>query len=155
MRLSNRAKGRASQQFLAWTAALALALIASYPAQAQITTGSIQGQALDQQGAGLPGVLVVARNSDIGVVREAISGREGWFTLLGLPPGDYVVRASLSNFLAEPNDVAVALGESVPLDFEMIPLGLTETVVVTYRPSLLNTTKTELSRVVTREEIAA
>ena len=85
----------------------------------------------------------------------ALSDREGWFTLLGLPPGDYVVRATFPNFGAKPRNVVVALGENVPLDFKMIPFGLMETVAVTGVPPLLNTTKTELSTVVTQEEIRA
>ena len=54
-----------------WTAGLALALIAALPAQAQITTGSIQGQVVDQQGGALPGVTVSARNAAIGVERPS------------------------------------------------------------------------------------
>ena len=56
--------------FMVWTAGLALALVAGHPAQAQITTGSIQGQVVDQHGGALPGASVAARNAAIVMLRR-------------------------------------------------------------------------------------
>ena len=129
--------------------------LASIPAAAQITTGSITGTVVDDAKDPLPGAVVSARNVDMGLERAVPADRLGKFSLIGLPPGDYEVSATLSGYGALPQDVVVRLGQTSVLDFSMQPLRFTENVTVTAQAPLLNTTKSELSIVVTRKEIAA
>ncbi len=59
----------------------------SLGAQTQITTGTIQGTVTDPSDAALPGVTVEARNTATNVARSVVTGPDGRFVLLQLPPG--------------------------------------------------------------------
>lgn len=65
---------------------------------AQITAATLSGTFKDQTGAVLPGVDVVVKNVETGLTRTAVTTPNGYFTMPGLPPGAYEVRASLEGF---------------------------------------------------------
>ena len=67
-------------------------------AQAQITTGVIQGSVLDPQGEALPGAQVEARNVGTNIARAQTTAGDGRFTLLQLQPGTYTVTFTLAGF---------------------------------------------------------
>ncbi len=121
-------------------------------AAAQIATGSISGQAVDEAGNGLPGVLVTARGADTGLERSATTDESGNYRILALPPAAYEIRATLSGYGTQPRNLVVNVGQVVVLNLEMIPR-FQETVVVTAVPTAINTTKPEISTVVTEEQI--
>src|SRR5262245_35707368 len=80
--------------------AAVLGLLVPGPAlgQSQITTGVIDGVAVDATGAALPGVTIEARNADTNFTRTAVTGPDGRFALLQLPPGRYKVTFTLAGF---------------------------------------------------------
>ena len=128
--------------------------ICSGPALAQITTGAVRGKVTDKKGAPLPGVIVTLRNNETGSERGARSNSDGEYAIPDLPPATYVAQATLMEYGAPAQTVVVNLGQTVPVSFVMEPGGgYQETVKVTAAAPLLNTTKTELSTVVTEQEI--
>ncbi len=88
------------RQRLLLTFVLPLVLLAALPARtaAQEITGTIVGKATDQTGAVLPGVTVVARQQNTGLIREATTTEDGGFTISYLPVGTYDVTFTLSGF---------------------------------------------------------
>ena len=135
-----------------------IALVCSWwtapPAQAQITTGGVTGKVVDERGSPLPGVLITLRNSETGIERAATSNTDGSCIILGLPPAVYVAQATLPEYGAPLQTIVVNLGQTVPVNFKMEQGGgLEETVKVTAETPLLNTTKTEISTVVTERQI--
>ena len=80
---------------LAPALAMAPAVVA---AQAQITTGAIDGTVLDQTGAVVPGTLVEAKNVDTNFSRSMVSAGDGRFLFLQMPSGAYTVTFTLSGF---------------------------------------------------------
>ena len=78
--------------------ALALALTLADDSTAQITAATISGTIKDETGGILPGVDVVARNVGTGLSRAVVTNSNGSFTLPGLPPGTYEVRATIQGF---------------------------------------------------------
>ena len=54
---------------------------------AQQGTADLRGKVVDQQGAALPGVALVARHQDSGLFRETVSGSDGSFFLSAMTPG--------------------------------------------------------------------
>lgn len=62
--------------------------------QAQITTGTIQGEVLDGKGGLVPGATVEIRNLDTNLSKTQSTGPEGRFAFLLLPPGRYTVTVS-------------------------------------------------------------
>ena len=132
-------------------AAMALAAPAAYP---QATTGEITGRVLDAAGASVPGATVVARNEGTGLTRQTTTDSDGDYTLTQLPPGTYAVSAELTGFKrATRRAVPVNVGTRVTLGFDLAVGDMTEAVEVTADASLIETTKSDISGVVTPEEI--
>ena len=65
---------------------------------AQTNTVTLAGVATDESGSVLPGATVTATNTATGLVRTAITDSAGRYTVLGLPPAVYDVRAELPGF---------------------------------------------------------
>jgi len=135
--------------------ALAVLVVATATtANAQITSGGLSGKIVDENGEGLPGVLVTATNPETGLERATTTGPTGEYRILALPPAVYVVQAKISGYGAAPKTVVVNIGQLVPLNFDMKPGGgLKEELEVTAEPPLVNTTKSEVSTVVTETEV--
>ena len=58
-------------------------------------TAQISGTVRDQSGAVLPGVEVVATQTDTGVARNAVTNETGSYVLTNLPIGPYRLEAGL------------------------------------------------------------
>jgi outer membrane receptor for ferrienterochelin and colicin len=122
-----------------------LVLAAAAPAlgQSQITTGVIGGVVVDANGGVLPGVSVEVRNVDTNLTRTIVTGQDGRFAALQLPPGRYTVTFSLSGFSTlVQEDVVVTVGQTVPLNPTMKVSGVSETVTVTTEAPVVDTTRT-------------
>ena len=117
---------------------------AVYP-QAQITTGTIQGTVLDENGAALPGANVEIKNVETNFVRTVTTDEAGRFIALTLPPGRYTLTVTKSGFatlVAEKAEVTVGQALNLPLSMKVSQVQ--ETVTVTATPTV-DTTKTESS----------
>jgi len=68
-------------------------LIFSLPLAAQQASGKITGVVTDASGAVVPGVLVVATNTQTGDVRRAETNASGVYVVSPLPVGDYRLEA--------------------------------------------------------------
>jgi len=96
-------------------------LLVVAPLQAQTTTGRLVGNVIDDTGAALPGVTVtISSDVLIGGAQTKITDGAGEFAFIGLPPGEYSLKADLSGFVSqERNEIQVALGGSRSLTVEM------------------------------------
>ena len=56
-----------------------------------LAEGSIVGRVVDETKAVLPGVTVVATNVATGFQRDSVTGADGTFRLVALPPAEYQV----------------------------------------------------------------
>src|SRR3954463_22875 len=74
-----------------------ICLFGSGSAWAQ-ATAQISGTVKDSSGAVLPGVEVIATQTDTGVGRTAVSNETGSFVLANLPLGPYRLEAALTGF---------------------------------------------------------
>ena len=83
---------------LGFSLALFLGLALTLPANAQEITGTITGTVTDGTGASLPGVTVTATETTRNLVREAVTGAGGTYTLAFLPVGTYDITFSLTGF---------------------------------------------------------
>ena len=133
---------------------LACTLVLTGLASAQERFGGLTGRVTDQQGSAIPGVTVVATNTESGAVRSFVTDANGQFQALDLIPGRYTVRFELTGFSkVERSDVIVLLGRAFELDAQMRVGELTETVQVTAEASpLVDTRSTLIAHNVTAEE---
>ena len=97
--------------------AIALTTMSS-TARAQ-ATGTIAGAVTDQSGGVLPGVAVEAVSAATALVRQALTGADGYFTFPLLQPGEYSVKATLAGFKPVVLEKAlVSVGDTTRVDLE-------------------------------------
>ena len=139
--------------FLIFTA-LMLGLGFAVPAGAQTTGGTIVGLVTDAQGAVLPGVALTAHSADTGMTRTTVTEADGKYRLAGLPPGRYDVRTELAGFApVEVKDLTMTIGLEVTRNITLELEGVKESVTVTGASSVVETTKTDVSGVITQQQI--
>jgi hypothetical protein len=129
-----------------------IGLLSAGSARAQISTATVEGKVADSSGV-LPGATVMARETQSGFTHETATGADGHFTLAGLRPGTYEIRAMLTQYKPQARTVTVLVGQNVVVDFVIRPdVAYTETVqVVSER--LEDTRTTEITTNVTEEQI--
>jgi hypothetical protein len=116
--------------------------------------GAILGTVTDAQGLALPGVELTLRNSESGLTRSTVSEANGSYQFSGLPPGVYDVKATLDGFgVAELQKQTLTVGLEVKHDFMLKIESLKESVTVTAAVPVIETTKSEVSGVVTQQQI--
>src|SRR5436189_229086 len=114
---------------------LAILLLISTAALAQLTTGNLTGTAVDNQGASLPGVTVTLMSSPPQV---QVTNAEGEFRFFSLPPATYTIKAQLEGFGSTQQPVTVNLGRTTSTVITMSP-AIQEDITVTAEAPLLAT----------------
>src|SRR5678815_5666717 len=100
---------------------LVIALCAAMPGLvfAQQRAGSLRGQVLDELGGAIVGASVTVIDSK-GVEKSVITNDPGSYTVAGLAPGKYTVRAVNAGFaLSETPDVEVVGGKANQFDITL------------------------------------
>ncbi|MPY87213.1 MAG: hypothetical protein GEU99_04765 [Luteitalea sp.] len=127
--------------------ALLLLLLLPRATAAQATTGTIEGQAKDAQGAVLPGVSMTATNVETGATFHAVTTESGLYRLTYLPLGRYDVRAELSGFrTAVTEGVRVGLNETAVVTVTLQVAAVEQEVTVLAQVPIVQTTKSEIRR---------
>ena len=140
----------------AWIAALlfVFACGVTAPAMAQTTNGVISGIINDAQGGVLPGVAVTGRNDDTGLTRTVVTESDGRFRLAALPPGPYELKAELAGFgSVDVPALTLNTGTEVTRNITMQVQGLQESVTVTGEAPIVEVTKSEVSGVITQDQM--
>jgi hypothetical protein len=110
--------------------ALLTCLACAHVARAQSVGGAIIGAVTDEQGMGVPGVMVTAHGVDQSQLFRTDSN--GAYSLRGLIPGRYVLTAALDGFTTiVRNGVMVRVNKTANLPLVMKVLRMAETVTVT------------------------
>ena len=126
--------------------------LSSAPAFAQ-ATGTLTGSVLDQDSLVLPGVTVVATNTDTGATRESVTSGTGNYTMPALIPGPYEVRAELAGFDPAVGLANVVTASTVTVDLQMGIAQLEETVVVRGAAPLVEVTQAVVAASIRQEEV--
>src|SRR5262245_56784211 len=135
--------------FLFWMVITTVAV-----ASAQTATGTITGVVRDSTGAVLPGVTITITSAATGVARSVLTDADGRFQIVNLIPGEYDLRAALAGFsTAVRNHLVVAVGGTTEANMELAVGQVTEQVTVETEAPLIESSRTDLSRVVTTREI--
>ncbi len=122
------------------TFALLLAASLALPALAfgQGGDSSIRGTVTDDSGAVLPGVTITATSPALISAATAVSDSSGTYRLLNLPPGDYVLEASLSGFATSRQEgILVRASTNIGVDVVLAISGVEETITVTAETPML------------------
>lgn len=120
----------------------------------QSINGAITGTVLDQQGASVPGASVTVSNVETGAQRNVITNDDGRFTISGLTVGFYNIRVEKGGFTAAVKDsVQVNVSENTEVNFDLSAGGVEAQVNVTATGELLDTTQSQVSKVVDQQRI--
>src|SRR5262249_16741229 len=123
-------------QLVAWS----LLLIASV-AFGQ-TTGEITGTVMGTDGRPLPGVTVETTSPSLQGTRVSVTGNDGTFRFISLPPGSYKVKGSLSGFTTVEKLATVKLDAAVQVAIQL-QVSAKEELVVTGEAPVVDTTSAE------------
>jgi len=142
--------------FVIGCVALALVAAVDAPLCAQGGTGQIEGAVLDEQGAVLPGVTIALQNQATGVQRVTVTEADGRYRFPVLGPGRYTLRVELAGFATqEVRDIEITIGLALRRDFSLTLASVSESITVTGEAPVVDTTKAEVSGVVTQQQIEA
>src|SRR5437773_114198 len=124
------------------------------PTLAQQGTADIGGRATDEQGAVLPGVMIVLTNEETGVFRQVMSGEDGSYFVSALTPGRYRLAATLAGFRNfDRRSLILEVGKTLTINFALAVGALAESVTVTDVSPIIDVTSTEVGGNIGMSEI--
>jgi Carboxypeptidase regulatory-like domain/TonB dependent receptor/TonB-dependent Receptor Plug Domain len=113
--------------------------------QAQISTGSVQGDVVDERGGSVAGATVEARNLDTNFARVEKTNADGHFAFLNLAPGRYEIKVTQSGFATVlQQNVNLTVGQVLAIPVTLKVSSVSQQIVVSDLP-VIETTKTESS----------
>src|SRR5258705_6326556 len=122
-----------------------LACASSGFAQSQTTTGTVQGDVVDERGGSVAGATVEARNLDTNFAQTEKTNSDGHFAFLSLAPGRYQLTISQSGFASIlQQNVNLTVGQVITIPVTMKISTVSQQIVVSDVP-VVETTKTENS----------
>lgn len=139
---------------------VAIALLLTLPAraagQARATGADVDGTVVDQSGSILVDSLITVSNLETGTVRTAVTDGSGRYQVPALPPGTYNVSAARPGFTTRTlENVVLALGQAVTIDFTLRVAGITEATTVAGEILPVQVSRTEMSSVINQEQVDA
>ncbi len=149
-------EGRSAAKF-AWiclATALFVLLLNVGPVQAQGQTATISGTATDASGAALVNAAVMATNTGTNAATSTVTDSQGRYRISELQVGTYNVQATLQGFQTVIHKgVVLSVGGSIVVDFSL-PVGkVTETVNVESDISRVETETSEVSTLVSPQQM--
>ena len=133
---------------------LAVAAGTAAPAHAQIVGATIGGAVRDSTGAALSGATVIVRQTDTGTTRTLVTGSDGRYSAPSVPVGPYSVSAAHDGFQPqEQTGIALAIGQSVQLNFALGVSTVHEQVIVEAGDPVVNTTSQQTSGLIDERQV--
>src|SRR6266478_4483644 len=148
--------GEMVKKLFCGAAVLALCLFYSAAAwgQAQFTTGSVQGDVLDEKGGSVAGASVEAKNLDTNYVRTESTNNDGHFQFLNLAPGHYTLTISKPGFTTIVQEkINLTVGQNLSIPVTVKVSSVAQQIVVSDVP-VIEVTKTESSSTLEEAAIA-
>ena len=117
-----------------------LALTSTVWGQAEITTGTVQGDVADEKGGTVPGATAEIKNLDTNFSRTQTTTADGHFAFLLLPPGRYTLTVSKQGFATiVQQNLTLTVGQAITLPVSMKISATSERIVVTATPVIEST----------------
>src|SRR5258708_30558646 len=88
-----------------------------------------------------------------GLAGSVTSGDSGDYHIPALPAGEYKVRVDFAGFRSQTKDITLQVGQAADLDFSLSPGAVAEKVEVEATSELAEPTRTQVSTVITENQI--
>ena len=136
---------------------IAITMMMSVGAFAQVTTSSINGRIVDNNGEPMTGAVVIAVHTPSGSQYHAVANSDGRYTIEGARPGyPYEITVSfIGCSTVKYQDVSLKLGEAYTQDAVLSPSETLDEVVVVASTSKFNSVKTGASTNISSRDITS
>jgi hypothetical protein len=112
----------------------------------QAVTGTLLGTVTDPSGAVVGGAKITATEAQTGLIHESVTNESGNFTLPDLPQGKYSVTVEAPGFKKDTHqNIDLLSNSSTRVDVSMETGSVSESVLVTTTPALLQTDRADIS----------
>ncbi len=126
---------------------LALSLLFSAAAFAQVTGGALTGSVVDPNGAAVPSATVIVRDNARNQQYTATTTSAGSYQFPNLPVGNYSLTVTASGFTEIKREVNVSLNQTTTVDFALTVAGAAGVVdVVATGEAVVQSDSSQLSR---------
>ncbi len=121
---------------------------------AQSTNGVINGTIQDSAQGALPGAAITATNVATNVIYKATSDASGNYTIPFVPPGQYLVQASMQGFSnLKRSGVTVQVNQTVQLDLALQTGSVAQTISVTAAAPAIDTQSGSVATVIDNQKV--
>jgi len=122
-------------------------------ARAQTVAATLSGKIADSSGGSIAKATITATNAATGLSRSVTSGDAGDYHIPALPAGEYKVAVDFAGFRSQTKDITLQVGQAADLDFSLSPGAVAEKVEVEATSELAEPTRTQVSTVITENQI--
>jgi len=144
-----------STTILALGCLLLLALWCASPLQAQVTTASLRGAVMDDQGAAVADATVTITNIGTAYSRTMRSGSDGSYSFQDLPLGTYRIHAEHAGFkAATQTGIELHVADSLVINITLRVGAVSETITVEASPVAVETTNGELTGLIEGSQVS-
>ncbi len=134
------------------TQGLLFLLFTTFTCSAQYS-GNIQGTVTDPSDAVIPNASVHLRNTDTSIEQTTSTGSSGFYRFNSLPPGNYVVSASASNFGKKEAQFTLSTAETKSINLGLPLASTRQTVTVEERPGAIDTDDSRLETTLSSQTV--
>ena len=121
----------------------------------QAVNATLLGTITDSSGATVAGAKVTATEVTTGLIHESVTNESGNYTFPDMPPGRYSVTAEATGFKKETQqNIDLLSNSSTRIDVAMTTGSVSEEVLVTTTPALLQTDRADISTKIEAKQIA-
>lgn len=132
----------------------ALLLVLSVPLHAQVVGATLGGVVRDASGASVAGATVTVRQAETGATRVVITDAEGRFATPSIPIGSYSVTVERKGFAPQTQSgFSLTIGQTLQLNFVLVPEGVKEEVVVNAAESSVNTSTQQTAGLISERQV--
>jgi Carboxypeptidase regulatory-like domain len=125
------------------------------PVAAQVASGEITGLVTDRSGAALPGATVTITDVKTQRQRVVVTTIDGAYAAVGLLPGVYQLRVTLSGFAPVVQDqLQVTTGQKIRLDLTLVVGQVSEEVTVRGETPILRGESASLGAVIEQRQVS-
>ena len=116
---------------------------------------TLLGTITDSTGATVAGAKVTATETATGLIHESVTNESGNYTFPDLPPGKYSITAEAKGFKKDTHqNIDLLSNSSTRVDVAMVTGSVSEEVLVTTAPALLQTDRADISTKIEARQVA-
>src|ERR1700691_1579017 len=133
-----------------------MAILTSLNVAGQQITGNIRGTVLDPSGAMVQATMVTARQTETGLIRSAVTDRQGEYVLVELPIGHYQLEVHAQGFQKYlQQGISLDVNETATVGIHLKLGSEAQQVEVSADAALVQSTVSSLGQTVLEHEILA